>query len=265
VDEDGTYNIVQEDGTILGTVDVADGIKTLSFYDHIRVLKNDNSAEGRFLMHEHYYEKADTETGAELKRLDDDPGVLQDQYLTDVRTYYYDLASDALGYYRGVVDLSAITYSHDKVVYPYIYYLNGDEPEQYSEVLYLAAGKQVRVTFIDTDAEDGAAHAVTIEVAELDDQNRATTRSIYQFDDDAITLAENAGLSTDSTVDEVLDFIDTHTLLPTQSMSYTYYEDTSVFTQTDYTQPDTSGAMQTITQAYTITEKDGFYIMEATE
>ena len=266
VDEDGTYNILQEDGTVLGTVTVTDGEKTLSFYDHIRVLKGDNSTEGSFLMHEHYYEQVDEETGAaELERLDDDPGVLQDQYLTDVRTYYYDLANDALGYYRGVVDLSTIAYSDDKVVYPYVYYLNGDEPEQYSEVLYLTADKQVRVTFIDTGSEDSTIHAVTIEVAGMDDQNRPANRSIYQFDDDTITLAETAGLTTDSTIDAILDFIDTNALSPTQSMTYTYYGDTSVFTQTDYTQPDTSGAMQTVTQEYTITEKDDYYIMEAVE
>ncbi len=266
VDEDGTYNILQEDGTVLGTVNITDGEKTLSFYDHIRVLKGDNSADGSFLMHEHYYEVVDEETGAtELKRLDDDTGVLQDQYLTDVRIYYYDLANDALGYYRGVVDLSTISYSDDKVIYPYIYYVNDTEPEQYSEVLYLTTDKQVRATFIDTDAQDGAAHAVTIEVAELDDQNRAVNRSIYQFDDDTITLAETANLTTDSTIDEVLSFIDTNALSPTQSLAYIYYEGTSVITQTDYTQPDTSGTMQTVTQAYTITEKDGFYIMEAAE
>ena len=265
VSEDGVYNILQEDGTVLGTVDITDGEKTLTFYDRIRVLTGEPGADGSFLLHEYFYEKTNTETGeTALVRLADDPGVLQDRYSRDVRTYHYDVAADALGYARGVVDLSTIEYSADKVIYPFVFYLDSGEAKDYTEVLYLMPDQQLHVTFIGAASDNDLIQAIAIEVADMDG-DRAMKRDIYQFDTTTIGLAQANGLSPASTAEDFLTFILDNALTPIQSMTYQYYGDTNVITQNTYSQPDDTGVMQTVTQDYIITEKDGYYIMQAAE
>ena len=264
VNENGTYNILLEDGTHLGTVNVASGEKTLAFYDKIRVLTGESGADGTFVIHEYYYEETDDETGeTELVRMVDEPGVLEDRYKRVVRTYHYDVVADSLGYSFGVVDLSAIEYGADSAVYPFVSYRDDGEVQNYTKVQYTLPGQELYVTFLGTP-DSSLVQTVAFEVSDIAD-GRTTKSALYQLDDTMKGVAQTSGLGIGSTADDLLSFISDNELSAIQIMTYEYYGDTDVVTSTTYTQPDSAGDMQTVTQNYTITEKDGYYIMEDAE
>ncbi len=254
VTEDGAYNILNDQGELLGVIEITAGEKRLSLYNEISVLTGEPGAGQGFSRHEYYQETVGSEGETILARTASSAGILKDKHGTPVREYYYLKFADTLGYARGVEDLSAISYTPSKVVYPFIDYSDAsDEPEQSKVVLYFPAGKKIETAF------DGEKKLIRLLLSDYQNGRiMATTR--YNVDADAIAQAQQFGLSPQSTADEVLLFIEQHGQSYLTAV-FSYYKNTKVMTSIDMRMTGVSGEEQTYAQTFDITEKDGFYIL----
>ena len=262
VETDGIYSILNEDGSILASVDVENGKKTLSFYDAVSVLIGEPGADGTFYKHEYYQEVDDGSDTITLERIADEPGVLKDRYQSVIREYHYDAANDALGYATGIQNLSDIEYTPGKASYPYIYYLTDTDIGYYTTVIYIEDTARVRATFIPTISGEEPDQLISAEIETLDN-GRTTTQSIYYLDDNNIALAADSGILPTSSADDMISFVEDNGLSATLVTEYTYYQDTKVVTAIDLSGQTDGGTMETMTQQFNVTEKDGYYILQA--
>lgn len=267
VSEDGLYGIQNSDGDVLAVIQVTEGVKTMTFYDDTSVLVGEPGADGSFTKHEYRQEATnDTQTdGNYLVRVPDDPGMLEDRYGTAVRVYHYDSENDAMGYSIGVEDLSTITYTADKITYPFRYYSSdSDDPSNYQLTLYLLANKQLEATFIPELASDDTDQFVMLTVKDLSG-GRIQTETRYNFDENTIVLGKAAGLSAQSSAQDILDFLEQAAPTPTMSTDYEYYKNTKVVSVMTLSIGDSNGDLQSVTQAFDVTVKNGYYIVQTAE
>lgn len=265
--EDGLYGIQDRDGNVLGIVQIEEGERTLTYYDDVSVLVKEPGADGSFKMHESRQEATNDAEQDDifLVRIPDNPGVLEDRYGIPVRVYHYDSENDTLGYARGIDDLSTITYSADKVIYPFKYYSSSaEEPTSYVMVLYFAGDKQLLTTFIPELSTGETNQFVSLTVDEMKD-SRIQTETQYVFDTDAINMAKQAGLTDQSSAQDILNFIDQDSADPLLITNYEYFENTKVVTNTTLTMPDSNGDMQSVSQVFNVTARNGYYIVSAAE
>ncbi len=262
--EDGYYGIQDRNGNVLGIVEVAGGDKILTYYDDVSVLVKEPGADGSFKMHE-YRQEATNDTQQDdvfLVRIPDNPGVLEDRYGIPVRVYHYDSEKDALGYSMGVNDLTAITYTADKVTYPFHYYSNdSNDPTEYVWVLYLSGNRHMTAVFIPELPTGETNVFAALSVKDLSG-GRTVTATQYNFNNSMIVKAGEAGLSHLSSAQDILDFLDQNKPLPTSVTDYQYYEGTKVVSSMTYSMPDANGNMQSVTQPFSVTEKNGYYIVK---
>ncbi len=259
VSADGDYAIKDGSDQMLAIVHVENGVKTLLWYDKLSVLTGTGSRGGKFYLHETYQEAADSAGNTILIRNIDDPGRLLDQYNSIIRLYYYDEAADALGFYQGVETLSDIQYKPGKVVYPNINFDEDGEKQQYVTVLYILSNAQVRAQFMES-AQGGSFNRLVAVSIDAIRGGRVTDQSYYYLDDEAISLAAQAGLTQDSEAQDFADFIEANGISATITTHYEYFGNTGVVASETDTAPDENGDMQTSTTAFNITEKNGYYI-----
>ncbi len=258
VSADGNYAVQNADGEVLALINVAGGINTLLWYDKVSVLENTGSEGGTFYLHEYYKEAADSAGNTILIRDIDDPGQLTDQYNSIVRLYYYDEENDALGFYQGVEDFSAIQYAPDKVIYPQIRFDDEGEKQQYVTVLYIQDDAQVRAQFMAAAGGDFT-RLVAVSIDTIS-SGRVTDQQYYYLSGDTIALAEQTGLTQESDARAYFDFIADNALEATITCHYEHFGNTSVVASETQTIPDANGDMQTQTTEYDITAVDGYYV-----
>ncbi len=267
VSEDGLYSIQNSDGEVLAVVQIADGMNLLTYYDDASVLVKEPGADGSFIKHE-YRQEATNEAnpdGIFLVYIPDNPGILEDRYGTPVRIYHYDTDTDALGYSRGVEDLSAIEYKADKSVYPFKYYSSDtQEPTDYLFVLYFEGNKQLEATFIPQLATGETNQFVMLTVKELLN-GRVASESVYNFSENTIALAKKAGLTQQSTAQDILNFVEQNKLTPNMVTDYEYYKKTKVISKITLAMQDADGNMQSVSQDFDIAVKNGYYIVQSME
>ncbi len=265
VTEDGLYSIQNSEGHVLGVVQIAEGMNLLTYYDDTSVLVKETGADGSFKMHE-YRQEATNESGQDdvfLVRIPGNPGILEDKYGTPVRIYHYDTETDALGYSRGVDDLSAIEYTPEKVVYPFKYYSSDtQEPTDYKLVLYFTGDKQLEATYIPELATGETNQFVMVTIRELKN-GRIASEVIYHFDENTIALAKEAGLTHQSSAQDILNFIDQNALVSTMVTDFEYYKNTKVISKMTLSMQDAGGDMQSVAQEFDITVKNGYYIVQS--
>jgi|GEM_PF-1601338 len=267
VSKDGLYSIQNSEGDVLGIVQIADGMNLLTYYDDVSVLVNESGADGSFKVHE-YRQEATNETeqdGFFLVRIPDNPGILEDRYGTPVRIYHYDTENDAIGYSRGVADLSSIEYTANKAVYPFKFYSSDtQDPTDYLFVLYLAGDKRLEATFIPQLATGETNQFVMLTVKAMEN-GRIASESVYSFSENTIALAKKAGLTQQSNAQDILNFLDQNGLTPDMTTDYAYYKNTKVISKMTLRMQDANGNMQSVSQDFDITEKNGYYIAQAVE
>ena len=257
VSEDGVYSIQNAKGDVLGIVEVADGDKLVTFLDDTSVLVGESGAGSQFIRHEHYKEQKDADGETTLVRIAESPGMLKDKHGVIVREYFYSKVSGKLGYEKGVEDLSAIEYTPKKAVYPFSYYLGGAaEPSLYTVVLFIERDKRFEATFT---FEDGTPALVTL--FERDYENGRPVREIiYQFDDAAIALAQQAGLSPQSLSQDIQSFLETHKPAALVQSEFTYYKNTRVPLAMNLSVP---GSEKDFLQEFEVVQKGAYYIVRA--
>jgi hypothetical protein len=263
VSEDGNYAVQNNDGEVLALINVTDGVKTLLRYDKVSVLANTGSKGGKFYLHEYYLEAADSAGNTIMIRDADNPGELLDQYNSIVRMYDYDGESDTPSFFQGVEDLSAIAYTPGKVTYPNIMFDEAGEKQQYVTVLYILSNAQLRAQFMESPDGSGYNRLVAVSIDSYS-SGRVTDQRYYYFDDDTITLSEQAGLTQQSEAQAFSDFIRENGVDATISYHFEHYGNTRVVTSQTETQPDENGIMQTGTIEYKITAVDGYYVFPYT-
>ncbi len=264
--EDGIYGVEDSGGNMIAFVQVENGVNTITFYDDVSVLVGEPGADGSFKLHEYRQEAtndAEQPDGLFLVRIPDNPGMLVDRFGIPVRTYYYDSANDTYGYSRGVVDLSSISYTADKVTYPFHYFTSSsDEPTEYVYVLYFSGGRELLAQFIPKLPTGETNQFVSLTVTDIVN-GRDQTVTQYDFDDNMKKMAVQAGITQESSVQDILDFLEQYSPAPSYVTAYTYYKNTKVPSGISYSMPDANGDMQTVTQALTVQEKNGYYIVRA--
>lgn len=263
VSEDGDYGIKDVNDNLLAIVHVENGVKSLTWYDKVSVLKNTGSKGGTFYLHENCQEAADSAGNTILIRSADDPGRLMDQYNSIVRLYGYDEENDKLSFYRGVEDLSAIAYTPAKVTYPNIMFDETGEKQQFITVLYIMSNAQLRAQFMESPDGSGFNRLIAIGIDSMSD-GRVTDQRYYYFDDNAIASAQQAGLTQYSEVQAFPDFIRERSLTPAIECHFEHYKNTRVVATETQTYPDENGDMQTQTTQYDITAVDGYYVFPYT-
>lgn len=262
VDEDGTYSIHDEQGEMLAVIDVNAGEKTVSFYDDRSVLVGEPGADGSFIMHE-YYEEVTTEDGkTHLERTLDNVGVLKDRYNTAIRSYYYDLANESLGYAQGIQDLTTIDYSPELVTYNYVYHASDTEKQDFVVMLHLADTYRLSVTFVPMLTGENEMGLGTLTLIDIEN-GKDTAETIYYLGNDEMETANSTGISVASSADDILSFIEQSDIKYAYQETYTYYEDTEMFSEIAVSMPDADGNMQTASQKFDTMEKDGYYIQTA--
>ncbi len=263
--EDGVYGIQDRDGRVLGIVQIEGGEKKLTHYDDVSVLVKEPGADGSFKMHE-FRQEATNDTQTEdifLVRIPDNPGILEDRNGIPVRIYHYDSANDALGYSRGVEDLTTITYSAGKAVYPYKYYSSdSEEPTSYVLALYFVQNKQLLATFIPKLPTGETNQFVSLSVEEMKD-GRVQTDTQYVFDTNMVTQARQAGLTEQSSAQDILSFLEVNKPKPYLVTSNEYFENTKVVINTTLSMPDANDKMQSVSQTFNVTPRNGYYIVSA--
>lgn len=262
--QDGLFSIQDRDGNVLGVVEVASGVKTLTFYNDASVRVNEPGADGSFIMHEYRQEATNDaeQDGIFLVRLPGNPGVLEDRYDIPVRVYHYDSENDTLGYSRGVADLTSIAYTAGKAVYPFQYFTSGsDAPSDYYLVLYLTGDKNLLCTFVPDRA--GSVEFGSLVVDELEN-GRLTRESQYIFEDSIVNKAKAAGLTQQSSAQDILDFLAETAPTPDMITGYEYYQNTKVITGMSLNIPSPDGTAQSVSQQFSVTVKNGYYIIQAT-
>lgn len=257
VSEDGLYSIQNAKGDVLGIVEVSDGEKLVTFLDDSSVLVGEPGAGSQFIRHEHYKEQRDADGETTLVRIAESPGMLKDKHGIIVREYFYSKVSNKLGYEKGVEDLSAIEYTPKKAVYPFSYYLGGAaEPSLYTVVLFIEREKRFEATF--TFEHDDPA---LVTLFERDYENGRPVREIiYQFDDAAIALAQQAGLSPQSLSKDIQSFLETHKPAALVQSEFTYYKNTRVPLVMNLSVP---GSDKDFVQSFEVTQKGAYYIVRA--
>ena len=266
VTENGLYSIQDAEGHVMGIVEQADGIKTLTFYEKTSRLVGEPGADGSFIRREYYQESAVandlTEDGISLARISSSPGVLEDRYGTMVRVYHYDAASKTVGYAKGISDLSTIRYQSDRVDYPFTYYSDDGETKEVAVVLYLQPESRIEASFVPTPS--GVDQIAVLNIKKFDGR-RISEETTYSMSSSLIDLAIQAGLSRASTVADLMAFIEQNSLTPANRLTYHYFGDTKVYTSIDLEMPDGAGAMQRVTQSYNVYKKGGFYLQNIPE
>ncbi len=260
VSADGTYAIKSADDELLAIVHAEGGTKTIIWYDEVSVLANTGSQGGKFYMHETYEEAADASGKTILIRNIDDPGRLLDQYDSIIRQYSYNEDTGELSFYQGVEDLSAIEYTPGKVTYPYTYFNEEGEKQQYVSVLYLLSNARMSVQF--AEASDGSFSKPVAVFIDSMSGSRVTDQRCYYLSDEQIALAQQAGLTPDNSAQDFSDFLQSNGVEPTLTYHYEFYGSTGVIASETHTVPDENGDMQTSAVTYTITAKDGYYIIQ---
>lgn len=182
--------------------------------------------------------------------------------LDDIRR---DLILDArLNIILGVDDLTTIVYTADKVTYPYKHYTSdASEPSKYVYVLYLG-DKQIQATFFPDESTGEFKQLISVTVNDLKN-GRISTQTQYVFGDNTVSEAKNAGLSPQSSANDILTFLEKSNPEPTLATSFEYYENTKVMTSMTFSLPDANGTMQSVTQLFNVTFKNGYYIVLAAE
>ena len=194
-------------------------------------------------------------------RLADSPGILSDRYDFPVRYYYYNANDDTLGYSRGVEDLSKIIYTPGKAVYDFSYF-KADTKTNYTVVIYITDSRRLTATFLPYGSGGESDNLSYIEIQDYEN-GRKTNYTAYYFDENLLSLAKSQSLSANSSYDDLMNFIKTNNPDPLMVSENKFHKDTKVVVEQSLTSPDQSGAMQTYTQKYDITEKDGYYIQKA--
>jgi hypothetical protein len=261
VSEDGDYAVKDGSDELLAIIHVEGGAATLLWYDKVSELTGTGSKRGRFYLHEFYQEASDAAGNTILIRDIDDPGRLMDQYNSVVRLYDYNEETDVMTFYQGVEDLSAIQYETGRVSYPNISFDEEGGRQQYLTVLYLLSNAQLRAQFSASTNSSGydTLYAVNIDTSV---GGRVTDQRNYYFDDNAISLARQAGLSPESEAQAFADFIRENSLSPILTYQYEYYGNTDVIQTEVSTLPDENGDMQTTTTEYDITAINGYYLVK---
>jgi hypothetical protein len=264
VSADGDYAIRDSEGELIAVINVTDGVKTITWYDQVSELADTGSKGGRFYLHETYKEATDSAGSTAMIRDQDDPGALMDQYGSVVRVYYYDEASGALAFNRGVEDLSKITYSRPKVTYPCVYHISEDETQNYLMVLYIKSNARVRAQYAMSASTGAYDQLVTVSI-EMMSGSRKTDEITYSFGAETITAAAQAGLTPDSEAQDYVDFIDNNAVEAVSTYHYDYYGNTNVVAAETDTYPDENGNMQTQTITYAVTVNRGYYIVQVVD
>ena len=272
--EDGAYDILDADGAVLAIVKVENGEKNLTFFDDMSALTGEPGATCGFVMHEYYKQAGDAAqsdpTGADigggsvieslpLERIIDNPGVLEDRYEMPVRSYHYDLANKAMGYSLGISDLTTIQYTPGKVIYPCTYYISDTETQDYTVVLYLKGKTRIEATF--ASVLTGEMQLSFMNVSNMENGHPTKTDEYY-LDVDSAAKSTESGLSPESAMQEISDFIAENELIPIQTTEYEYFNGTGVYKTRFISQPDANGDMQSTTHRFDITEKDGYFIRQ---
>jgi hypothetical protein len=256
---DGDYAVMDREGELLAIVHAESGANTLVWCDQVSLLTGTGSKGGRFYLHEAFQEASDSAGNTILIRSIDDPGWLVDQYDSIVRLYSYNEEKDALSFYQGVEDLSAIEYTTRRVTYPYISFDDEGQKQQYVTVLHLLRDARLRAQFMPSASGEAMDRLVAVFIDTLD-AGRVTDQQYYYFDDEAISLARQAGLTQGSDAQAFADFIRINGLSATITCHYEFFGNTGVIASETQMMPDANGDMQTTAAQYDITEKDGYYI-----
>ena len=265
VTAEGLYSIQDAQGHVFGIVEMTGSEKKLTFYEKSTVLVGEPGADGSFIRREYYQEaQTDTASGTDvsLEPIADNPGILEDKYGTVVRLYYYDAANGIMGYAKGITDLSTVIYAPDKVYYPFTYFSTDSEPKDVAVMLYLQPSRRIEASFV---SNASGADQLALLIVKSFDKDRITQDATYTFDSAVIALAVEAGINRESTADEIMAFVEKNALTPANQLTYQYYENTKVYTSVGLDMPDSSGVMQSVSQPYQVTVKNGYYIQQVIE
>lgn len=262
-DEAGIYTVMNEDGVILASVQVADNEKNLVHYNELSRLTGEPGAQHGFTMHKNYEQAESTEEGIELEIAYDNAGVLEDKYGVPVRAYHYDLANESYGYSYGIEDLSSIEYSNGKAVYTFKGYKKDNEIVNSTSVMHIEDDRRITATFEPTDTDASQLRLTNIIIAEYEN-GRSVNEVLYQANSSSDIVFVGA-ITPESSAQEIVQFLEQNELKPAYSISYEYFGNTKVYTKIITSVPDQMGTLQPTEKRFDVIEKDGFYILTAAE
>jgi hypothetical protein len=162
----------------------------------------------------------------------------------------------------GVENLTTIEYMPDKVAYHYVYYLSGGGKDNYTIIMFLKDNIRLKATFVPSESGGEIDRLASVDMQNMDG-NRVTKDTSYFLDDNTVSLAKSNGITVGSTADDIINFINNNNPSPSTVADYQYYKDTQVVFAETLSLPDQSGNLQPVTQNFGITEKDGYYIQQA--
>jgi len=92
-----------------------------------------------------------------------------------------------------------------------------------------------------------------------------TDQITYNFSDNTIEAAAQAGLTPDSEAQDYVDFIDANAVEAISTYHYEFYGNSGVILSETDTLPDENGDMQTQTINYAVTVNRGYYIVQVVD
>lgn len=260
VTEDGAYIIFNADGDELAHITMTGDEKRFKRYTTYQQLTGEPGAQGMMMMRNFVQAPGSTEEDILIEPDLKDAGNLLDKHDISVRRYYYDFVKESYGYNRGIEDLTTISYSDGKAVYPSNIYFSDDQTIHYIACAYFEETQLVETFFMPATMDEPTLQIAYINVSLFDSKGRVVERSQYaNFNDGSSDLV--GSISQDSTIKEVMQFIEQNELAPTQIEATTYYENTGVPASISVSQPDQSGMMQTNTITYNIEKSGRYYIV----
>lgn len=262
--EDGVYTVMNKDGVILASVEIADDEKTLLHYNDMSKLIGEPGAEHGFTMHRNFIQEAITDESIDLKIAYENAGLLEDQYGVPIRAYHYDIATKAYGYSYGIEDLSTIEYTKEKSVYTFKGYSANDEITSSTSVLHIADNRRINTTFEPVN-EDGSQLSLKNIIITEYANGRSTKETLYQINDSSEEIVFVGAITTESSAQDIVKFVEQNELKPVYTANYEYYGNTKVYTKIITSLPDQTGALQPTERNFDVVEKDGYYILTPAE
>lgn len=259
VEEDGQYTILDKNADLLGIVTIVDGVKKLDLYDDFSRYKSETGDV--FTMHKRYEEVID-ENGSHMAPLVDNFGSIVDDNLIKVQRYYYDIAKGTYGFHVGVVDLSTIVRSGEKTVYSINVYNSASDIVIYKLVVYNNDTREIDVRF--EKFEDGSEELLEIRVIEKSN-GLSISETIYMSNSSGSQISYIGAVDSSSSANEFIDFVMNNSLTIGYIETFTYYSDTAVVTSIETSAFDSQGNVSLSTINYSITIKDGYYILQDIE
>ncbi len=248
IQEDGEYLVYSPDGEIVADITVSENGKKANYYYEYYPITEDVPDGHNYECIYYYYEKAKNE----LEIVEDPAMIISDENFIGIKYHYYDTYDDEIYWYYGVEDFSDIKYEQNKVTYPMKQFIGDDNVEYYSKIRVGGNANHAILTFYHGKNAKDQNTLVRLDIILMDSAVNSEDWMIYY---------QTLDLAPDSTLPEILEYIEKNNIEYDERKYYEYYQDTYGVIRNRILEGTYNGVYYNEMQEYLITQQEnGYYV-----